>query len=154
MLIIIFDLRIVNLTLFSYSCNWFSGFFLFDFRCKHDENQSGRKHVCELCGKGFFTPNSLKEHMFTHSDIKRFSCHICGKQLKNDSCYRRHMVCVHGQKYTCEICKKDFSALNGINLHKREVHGIMYWIKSVQYIQQSKDCKNWQHCSLFAKSNH
>ena len=61
-----------------------------------------------------------------HSDIKRFSCHICGKQLKNDSCYRRHMVCVHGQKFTCELCNKDFSALNGINLHKREVHGIMY----------------------------
>ena len=95
-------------------------------RCKHDENQTGRKHVCELCGKGFFTPNSLKEHMFTHSDIKRFSCHICGKQLKNDSCYRRHMVCVHGQKFTCELCNKDFSAINGINLHKREVHGIMY----------------------------
>lgn len=95
-------------------------------RCKHDEGQAGRKHVCELCGKGFFTPNSLKEHMFTHSDIKRFSCHICGKQLKNDSCYRRHMVCVHGQKFTCELCNKDFSALNGINLHKREVHGIMY----------------------------
>ena len=111
---------------FSYSCNWFLCFSFYYFRCKHDENQSGRKHVCELCGKGFFTPNSLKEHMFTHSDIKRFSCHICGKQLKNDSCYRRHMVCVHGQKYTCEICNKDFSAINGINLHKREVHGIMY----------------------------
>ena len=36
------------------------------------------------------------------------------------------MVCVHGQKFTCEICNKDFSAINGINLHKREVHGIMY----------------------------
>ena len=41
-------------------------------RCKHDEGQAGRKHVCELCGKGFFTPNSLKEHMFTHRFVKEW----------------------------------------------------------------------------------
>lgn len=95
-------------------------------RCKHGDGDSGRTHVCELCGKGFYTSANLREHIFTHSDVKRYSCHICGKQLKNDSCYRRHMVCVHGQKFTCELCGKDFSALNGINHHKREVHGIMY----------------------------
>ena len=69
--------------------------------------------MCELSGKGFFTSNNLKEHMFTHSDIKQYSCHICDKQLKNNSCYQRNMVCVHGQKFTCEIGNKDFSALDG-----------------------------------------
>ena len=65
----------------------------------------------------------------THSDVKRYTCPACGKQLKNDSCYRRHMVCVHGQKYSCELCSKDYSSLMGLNIHKRDVHGIITWIK-------------------------
>ena len=75
--------------------------------------------------KGFFSAFDLKQHILTHSDVKRYTCPACGKQLKNDSCYRRHMVCVHGQKYSCELCSKDYSALMGLNIHKRDVHGII-----------------------------
>ena len=75
--------------------------------------------------KGFFSAFDLKQYILTHSDVKRCTCPACGKQLKNDSCYRRHMVCVHGQKYSCELCSKDYSALMGLNIHKRDVHGII-----------------------------
>lgn len=87
---------------------------------------SGLSHVCEQCGKRFTNRTSLKEHIYTHSDIKRYSCEICGRQLKNDSCYRRHMVCVHGKKFTCEVCGKDFSSPVGLKYHKRDHHGIMF----------------------------
>lgn len=86
---------------------------------------NARTHVCHECGKGFFTRYNLKEHLFTHSDIKRFSCEMCGRMLKNDSCYRRHMVCVHGQKVTCDVCGKDFSSPVGLKSHKNKVHDIV-----------------------------
>ena len=45
-----------------------------DFRCssssslcqhkrrRHDPTESGRKHICEQCGKGFYTRDNLKVH--------------------------------------------------------------------------------------------
>ena len=75
----------------------------------------------------FFRAYILKEHILTHSDIKRYTCDICGRQLRNDSCYRRHMMNIHGQKITCDHCNKDFSSPMGVKIHKRDAHGIMYW---------------------------
>ena len=67
-----------------------------------------------------------QEHIATHSNAKMFSCYICGKGLKNDSCYRRHMVCVHGLKHTCDLCGKDFSSPVGLKHHRRGAHGILF----------------------------
>lgn len=92
---------------------------------KHSDGNV-KKHICDLCGKGFITGYALKMHIFTHSDVKRYSCHICGRQLKNDSCYRGHMIRVHSLKYTCDVCGKDYSAITGLNHHKRDVHGILF----------------------------
>jgi len=92
---------------------------------RHEDPNLHRTFLCNQCEKGFFSAFDLKQHILTHSDVKRYTCPACGKQLKNDSCYRRHMVCVHGQKYSCELCSKDYSALMGLNIHKRDVHGII-----------------------------
>ena len=93
-------------------------------RKRHDPGE--RKHICGFCGKGFFTPGTLKEHELTHSDIKRFTCDICGRQLRNDSCVRKHMVNVHGVKHTCDLCGKNYSSPLGLQLHQRESHGISF----------------------------
>ena len=92
---------------------------------RHEDPNLHRTFMCNQCDKGFFSAFDLKQHILTHSDVKRYTCPACGKQLKNDSCYRRHMVCVHGQKFSCELCNKDYSALMGLNIHKRDVHGII-----------------------------
>ena len=109
-----------------------------DFRCntagslrmhtvrRHEDPTLYRTHVCEICGKSFHAAYILKEHILTHSDIKRYTCDICGRQLRNDSCYRRHMMNIHGQKISCDHCNKDFSSPVGVKIHKRDAHGIMY----------------------------
>ena len=94
---------------------------------RHEAPNLYRTHVCEICGKSFHAAYILKEHILTHSDIKRYTCDICGRQLWNDSCYRRHMMNIHGQKISCDHCNKDFSSPVGVKIHKRDAHGIMYW---------------------------
>lgn len=93
---------------------------------RHEDPNLYRTHVCEICGKSFHAAYILKEHILTHSDIKRYTCDICGRQLRNDSCYRRHMMNIHGQKISCDHCNKDFSSPIGVKIHKRDAHGIMY----------------------------
>ena len=81
-------------------------------------------HVCDICGKGFKRKSNLQEHIPTHSDTRTFLCTICGRYLKTDNSYRRHMVYVHGVKYTCVVCRKDFSSQLGMQIHQRDKHGI------------------------------
>ena len=76
----------------------------------------------------FFSAFDLKQHILTHFDVKRYTCLACKKQLKNNSCYRWSVYTVLGQKYSCKLCSKDYSALMGLNIHKRNVHGI--WLSA------------------------
>ena len=83
-------------------------------------------HICEICGKGCLTKPKLKDHILTHSDKGTFPCKLCGKYLKNDCSYRRHMVCVHGIKHTCDVCSRDYSSPVGLKIHRRDVHNIPF----------------------------
>ena len=74
--------------------------------------------------KGFVDKYHLKCHVLTHSSQKLFPCNLCGAHQKNDSCLRSHMMRVHGLKYMCDVCGKDFSATLGLKIHQREVHQI------------------------------
>ena len=73
---------------------------------------------------GFVDKYHLKCHVLTHSSQKLFPCNLCGAHQKNDSCLRSHMMRVHGLKYMCDVCGKDFSATLGLKIHQREVHQI------------------------------
>jgi hypothetical protein len=50
------------------------------------------KLVCFLFSTAFLTPDKLKAHIATHSDERNFLCQHCGKYLKTDNSYRRHLV--------------------------------------------------------------
>lgn len=44
--------------------------------------KSGKKeHRCNVCGKDFTRNDVLKRHMFTHLDIKPFSCEVITPNL-------------------------------------------------------------------------
>ena len=100
-------------------------------------------HVCDICGKGFKRKSNLQEHIPTHSDTRTFLCTICGRYLKTDNSYRRHMVCVHGVKYTCCVCRKDFSSQLGMQIHQRDKHGMTTW-KEISMLNCCKLSQNYE----------
>jgi hypothetical protein len=41
-----------------------------------------RPWSCDICGQRFTIKGTLTRHMATHSDDKAHSCHICGRKFK------------------------------------------------------------------------
>ena len=39
-------------------------------------------NVCNLCDKSFSSSSALVKHKLTHSDERKFICHICGRGFK------------------------------------------------------------------------
>ena len=59
----------------------------------HSEDQSeGRKFVCNICQKTWFTKQSLKEHLMVHAGIKPYKCNLCNGAFSNYSGHRQHMM--------------------------------------------------------------
>ena len=83
-----------------------------------------QKHSCEVCGKEFATKGKVQEHMSTHNDKldPKFQCPICQKFMKQHNSFRKHMVNVHKQGHTCDICNKTFYDAEFLKRHKFSVH--------------------------------
>lgn len=59
------------------------------------KHRRGRSHVCPDCGKGFFTPTHLKEHMAIHNGALLYKCLNCGVGFKNSGNYYAHIRRLH-----------------------------------------------------------
>ena len=51
------------------------------------DSQNENKFACKKCFREFWTRQSLKEHMYTHSCKKTFKCQVlgCGKAFRQSS---------------------------------------------------------------------
>lgn len=60
---------------------------------KHKKSTSHpfRRHVCELCSKGFCSPSALMRHKRTHTGETPFSCSICVRSFKQKGTLDSHM---------------------------------------------------------------
>jgi len=63
---------------------------------EHLSDETGKKHFCEDCGKGFGRKAHLNRHVLIHSGIV----------------------------YECEICNSKYKRKEGLDKHKSEAHGI------------------------------
>ena len=58
----------------------------------HKKTHGEANLQCQMCGKSFVRRNNLNTHTkFAHSDLKPFSC-LCGKRFKTKAHVRRHWL--------------------------------------------------------------
>ena len=54
-----------------------------------------RKNKCEICGKGFSTNQSLRDHVNIHTGERPYACKICGKKFASSGNKQMHLRTTH-----------------------------------------------------------
>lgn len=84
-------------------------------------------YSCDLCDYKTFSLGKLNNiHKPIHSDLKAFSCDVCGKAFKNSKQLRNHKL-THKEKsqkelFYCEVCNKPFFDRRQLKVHMDGVH--------------------------------
>jgi DNA-directed RNA polymerase subunit RPC12/RpoP len=84
-----------------------------------------RKHVCQVCGKGFKENAGLTIHFSVHSKVKLIQCDVegCDKSYKDRSSMWQHKRAAHESvKYECEECGRRFNTKGSMMRHNKIVH--------------------------------
>ncbi|KAL0269292.1 UNVERIFIED_CONTAM: hypothetical protein PYX00_007082 [Menopon gallinae] len=106
------------------------------YKCSKCEFEGTRKHLerhirkqhndevyqCGSCQKILKSKSTLKEHMWIHSDQRRYICAICGLQFKRTSNYHGHMKSHQGKKFQCRICGNFFLRKRYLAVHEQTIH--------------------------------
>uniref|UniRef100_A0A8D8Q5R0 Zinc finger protein 26 n=1 Tax=Cacopsylla melanoneura TaxID=428564 RepID=A0A8D8Q5R0_9HEMI len=92
---------------------------------KHKLRHIDGSHKCDLCGQTFRHKYRLRDHMYSHNNVKPFPCPICEKHFRRKHERTKHVRTVHdGIKYTtyktykCTLCPKTFTHLAALEDHQ------------------------------------
>lgn len=100
-----------------------------------DENRRSverKSLLCDLCGKGFASMNSLKLHRMQHTGEKPFVCSICNKAFVVKAQLQYHARLHTGEKpFVCPTCGKGFVGKLGLTQHVRTHTGERPYICTV-----------------------
>ncbi|XP_076080826.1 uncharacterized protein LOC143051782 [Mytilus galloprovincialis] len=81
----------------------------------------GNNRTCEICGKNFTVPFSLKRHLMIHMGIKPHKCNECGKRFTEKQHLESHQRVHTGERpFKCHICRKVFSQSGTLQNHLKK----------------------------------
>lgn len=79
-----------------------------------------KKHLCDICGKGFARIEKLRIHYRVHTGVKPYTCSYCAKSFTKKDYLIMHERVHSGEKpYSCEFCGKCFNQGAPLRLHIR-----------------------------------
>lgn len=83
-----------------------------------------KRHLCDICGKGFAAKDKLKVHYRVHTGIKPYTCSYCAKSFTKKDYLVMHERVHSGEKpYSCEYCGKCFNQGAPLRIHVRSHTG-------------------------------
>lgn len=84
------------------------------------DQESDRKHVCNVCGKKFQKRSNLIDHLRLHANVKVYSCEFCERSFVQAGNYKAHLrVHTKEKPFSCNDCGKSYSQSSSLKIHIR-----------------------------------
>ncbi|EDV95991.1 GH15459 [Drosophila grimshawi] len=90
---------------------------------EHLCKQRNEQPQCTTCQRVFSSKSSLKLHMRSHQESKRFKCEKCDHEANDHNAFRRHLATHReAKRYACPHC--DFKAIQSTayRIHLQKMH--------------------------------
>ncbi|KAK7071220.1 hypothetical protein SK128_001677 [Halocaridina rubra] len=97
-----------------------------------------KRHVCNKCGKKFRALSYLKEHLYSHSEVRPYKCIQCLKHFKSIHALKLHAI-VHSKARLprCSVCNLSFKYKYSLTLHE-----LYHCKKDIRDLNKGDTCKN------------
>ena len=90
--------------------------------CNNNKKPS-TNHQCPTCHKVFTRASTLRNHLPSHTNERKFQCSICGMKFNRSNDQHRHERDQHGsRKFSCN-CGRTFGRKDALLSHQRSIAG-------------------------------